>query len=74
MRHGFRMSVCAQPGAVREVSAAFAELRGHYAFVAMQADNPELLVGARQECPLIVGVGDGESFLALPVHRSRAVR
>ncbi len=30
----------------------------------MQADNPEVLVGARQECPLIVGVGEGESFLA----------
>src|SRR6188472_1374058 len=46
------------------VRAAFAELRGHYAFVAMQADNPEVLVGARQECPLIVGLGEGESFLA----------
>jgi glutamine---fructose-6-phosphate transaminase (isomerizing) len=46
------------------VRAAFADLRGHYAFVAMHADHPDLLAGARQECPLIVGVGDGESFLA----------
>ena len=46
------------------VRAAFAELRGHYAFVAMHADHPQLLVGARQECPLIVGLGEGESFLA----------
>ncbi len=46
------------------VRAAFAELRGHYAFVAMHADLPGLLVGARKECPLVAGVGEGESFLA----------
>jgi glutamine---fructose-6-phosphate transaminase (isomerizing) len=46
------------------VRAAFAELRGHYAFVAMHADNPDLLVGARKECPLVAGVGEGETFLA----------
>jgi glucosamine--fructose-6-phosphate aminotransferase (isomerizing) len=47
--------------AVRE---SFAELRGHYAFVALHADQPELLVGARKECPLIAGIGEGETFLA----------
>ncbi len=46
------------------VRAAFAELRGHYAFVAMHLDHPETLVGARKECPLIVGTGEGEQFLA----------
>jgi glucosamine--fructose-6-phosphate aminotransferase (isomerizing) len=46
------------------VRAAFAELRGHYAFVAMHAERPGLLVGARKECPLVAGVGEGESFLA----------
>src|SRR5215207_8479677 len=46
------------------VRAAFAELRGHYAFVAMHADQPGLLVGARRECPLVAGIGEGESFLA----------
>ena len=46
------------------VRTTFAELRGHYAFVAMHAEHPELLVGARQECPLIVGIGEDESFLA----------
>jgi len=45
------------------VRAAFAELRGHYAFVVMHADVPGRLVGARKECPLVAGVGDGESFL-----------
>ncbi len=46
------------------VRAAYAELRGHYAFVAMHVDQPGLLVGARKECPLVAGVGEGESFLA----------
>src|SRR3954468_16554802 len=46
------------------VRSAFAELRGHYAFVAMHAAHPDTLVAARQECPLIVGVGEGETFVA----------
>ena len=46
------------------VRRAYAELRGHYAFVAMTADEPGLLVGARKECPLIVGRGEGEQFIA----------
>jgi glutamine---fructose-6-phosphate transaminase (isomerizing) len=46
------------------VRAAYAELRGHYAFVAMSADEPGVLVGARKECPLIIGRGDGEQFVA----------
>jgi glucosamine--fructose-6-phosphate aminotransferase (isomerizing) len=46
------------------VRAAYAELQGHFAFVAMTLDEPEVLVGARKECPLIVGRGEGETFLA----------
>jgi len=46
------------------VRRAYGDLRGHYAFVAMHSEQPETLVGARKECPLIVGRGDGESYLA----------
>jgi glucosamine--fructose-6-phosphate aminotransferase (isomerizing) len=46
------------------VRAAYAELRGHYAFVALHADEPQRLLGARKECPLVAGVGEGETFLA----------
>jgi glucosamine--fructose-6-phosphate aminotransferase (isomerizing) len=46
------------------VRASFAELRGHYAFVAMHAGEPNRLVGARRECPLVAGIGEGEAFLA----------
>ena len=68
------------------VRAAYAELEGHYAFVAMSLDEPETLVGARKECPLIVGRGEGETFFASaipaflretrqrPVHRERRDR
>jgi len=49
------------------VRAAFGELVGHFAFVAMSADEPGLLVGARRECPLVVGRGEDEQFLASAV-------
>jgi glucosamine--fructose-6-phosphate aminotransferase (isomerizing) len=46
------------------VRAAYSELRGHYAFVAMHAEETQRLVGARKECPLVAGIGAGETFLA----------
>jgi glutamine---fructose-6-phosphate transaminase (isomerizing) len=46
------------------VAAAYRELEGHYAFVVIHHDHPGLLVGARQQCPLVVGLGEGENFLA----------
>ena len=49
---------------VAAVRAAYAELEGHFAFVVLHREHPELLVGARHQCPLLVGVGDGEMFLA----------
>jgi glutamine---fructose-6-phosphate transaminase (isomerizing) len=49
---------------VEAVRRSYLRLRGHYAFVAVAADEPGLIVGARKECPLIVGRGDGEQFLA----------
>ncbi len=49
------------------VRAAYAELEGHYAFVAMSLDEPDVLVGARRECPLIIGRGDNEQFVASAV-------
>ncbi|MBV9802429.1 MAG: glutamine--fructose-6-phosphate transaminase (isomerizing) [Solirubrobacterales bacterium] len=48
---------------VEAVRRAYHDLRGHYAFVAMSADQPGLLVGARKECPLVIGRGEGEQFV-----------
>src|SRR3954468_17316921 len=52
---------------VEAVRRASGELRGHFAFVAMALDDPQTLVGARKECPLVVGRGDGEQFIASAV-------
>ena len=49
------------------VRAAYGELEGHFAFVVIHDDHPDMLVGARRQCPLVVGVGDGEMFLASAV-------
>jgi glucosamine--fructose-6-phosphate aminotransferase (isomerizing) len=43
---------------------AYRQLEGHYAFVVIHHDHPDELVGARHQCPLLVGVGDGEMFFA----------
>ena len=49
---------------VEAVRLAFAELEGHFAFVVIHRDHPDLLVGARHQVPLVVGIGSGEMFLA----------
>jgi glucosamine--fructose-6-phosphate aminotransferase (isomerizing) len=46
------------------VSAVFPRLEGHFTIVAIHHDEPDRLVGVRQETPLVVGLGDGENFLA----------
>jgi glutamine---fructose-6-phosphate transaminase (isomerizing) len=59
-------------GFVEAVRRTYNLLRGHYAFVAMSSAEPGLLVGARKECPLIVGRGEGEQFIgsAIPAFLS----
>jgi glutamine---fructose-6-phosphate transaminase (isomerizing) len=44
--------------------SAYRELEGHFAFVVIHHDHPDELIGARRQCPLLVGVGNGEMFLA----------
>ena len=48
-------------GAVR---AALKRIKGAYALAMFSADDPELLVGARLNAPLVVGLGDGEYYIA----------
>ncbi|MFB7501157.1 glutamine--fructose-6-phosphate transaminase (isomerizing) [Streptomyces sp. NPDC056161] len=42
-------------------------LAGAFTLVAVHADDPDVVVGARRNSPLVVGVGEGESFLASDV-------
>jgi glucosamine--fructose-6-phosphate aminotransferase (isomerizing) len=46
------------------VRAAYRDLEGHFAFVVIHDAHPQTLVGARQQCPLVVGIGENETFLA----------
>ncbi|KIQ62493.1 glutamine--fructose-6-phosphate transaminase (isomerizing) [Kitasatospora griseola] len=43
------------------------QLDGAFTLVAVHADAPDVVVGARRNSPLVVGVGDGENFLASDV-------
>ena len=49
---------------VEAVRVTYNELEGHFAFVVAHRAHPEMLVGARLQCPLVVGDGDGEMYLA----------
>jgi glutamine---fructose-6-phosphate transaminase (isomerizing) len=49
---------------VEAVKGTYRELEGHFAFVVIHREHPDMLVGARLQCPLVVGVGEGETYLA----------
>src|SRR5918997_2911149 len=52
---------------VAAVREALSEVRGAYAIGVMHTDHPNRIVGARMNVPLIVGLGNGEGFLASDV-------
>lgn len=63
------------PAAMRAVCQ---ELRGSFTLLAIHSDNPETIVGARRNSPLVVGLGEKENFLASDVsafisHTKRAL-
>ena len=46
------------------VKTAVKRLHGAFAIAVFCKDEPERVVGARRGCPLIIGLGQGENFLA----------
>jgi glucosamine--fructose-6-phosphate aminotransferase (isomerizing) len=46
------------------LSQVCSELRGSYALVVLDRENPDLLLAARQHSPLIIGCGEGFSMVA----------
>jgi glucosamine--fructose-6-phosphate aminotransferase (isomerizing) len=55
---------CYEGDLVAAVRAARRRIRGPFAFGASSVDEPDVLVGARRECPVVVGVGLDERFVA----------
>ena len=61
------------------VRATVAELEGAYALAVMSQRDPDRIILAREGCPVVVGVGRGENFVAsdvaalLPVTRTFAI-
>src|SRR5262245_31415421 len=49
---------------VRAVQEALAQLRGTYGLAIIFREHPDVLIAARLGSPLVVGVGDGEHFVA----------
>ncbi len=61
-------STLADTGDLAEaMRAACQRLSGAFTLVAVSADDPGRLVAARRNSPLVVGIGDGENFLASDV-------
>jgi glucosamine--fructose-6-phosphate aminotransferase (isomerizing) len=52
---------------VEAVASALKEVEGTYAVVATHGGEPGVLVGARRDNPLVLGVGEGEMFIASDV-------
>jgi len=50
--------------AVREV---LKEVKGAYALAVIKEDEPDKIVGVKKDCPLVVGLGDEEFFIASDV-------
>ncbi len=46
------------------VKTSIKEIKGSYAIAAMHKNEPDRIIGARMDSPLVVGVGEDETFLA----------
>ncbi|HIJ98381.1 TPA: glutamine--fructose-6-phosphate transaminase (isomerizing) [archaeon] len=46
------------------VSDSLKKIHGAFAFVVLNADEPDKIIVARNNAPLIIGLGDGENFVA----------
>ena len=49
---------------VAAVRTVYGQLEGHFTFVVIHHDHPNHLVGVRHQTPMVVGLGEGENFLA----------
>ncbi len=52
---------------VEAFRSTVSQLEGAFTLLAMHEEHPGLVVGARRNSPLVIGLGDGENFLASDV-------
>ncbi|MGI8649991.1 MAG: glutamine--fructose-6-phosphate transaminase (isomerizing) [Rubrobacter sp.] len=73
--HLIEEEVTAGKGLKDAVSTVMPRLKGSFALAVVAASEPDVIVAARRQSPLVVGFGDGENFLASAVqallHRTR---
>jgi glucosamine--fructose-6-phosphate aminotransferase (isomerizing) len=62
-----RQLVAGAEGLTAAVRKALQKVRGSYAFVVMSDKEPGTLVAAKNSSPLVVGLGEGENFVASDV-------
>ena len=65
--HRIRHHLDARPGLLEAVKATVAELQGAYALAVVSSDDPDRIVVARAGCPVVIGLGIGENFVASDV-------
>jgi glucosamine--fructose-6-phosphate aminotransferase (isomerizing) len=53
---------------LESVQTAIARLRGAYAIAVVSRREPGVVVGARRGSPMVVGLADGEQFIASDIH------
>ncbi len=62
---------------IESVRAALRQLRGSFAVVFLNEQEPDVLVGARRESPLILGIGEGAYYFASDIpailHQTRDI-
>ncbi|MGH3025850.1 MAG: glutamine--fructose-6-phosphate transaminase (isomerizing), partial [Gaiellaceae bacterium] len=49
---------------VEAMRTVYARIEGHFTIVVIHHDHPNHLVGVRHQTPMVVGLGDGENFVA----------
>lgn len=49
---------------IEAVRAALNQVIGAYAVAIVDSDNPDTLIAARKSSPLVIGIGEGENFIA----------
>lgn len=55
------------PDLTQALTTVVRRLHGTFTLLAVHADEPDVVVGARHDSPLVVGLGDGENFLGSDV-------